>query len=364
MKDNDIKKMMDESVSKYEIKTTSNDILNAYYFSNEAKEEPKKKSHFTFLKFALPTLAMSLAVAAIVMIPPHFASDDKFPETNNTKQNQTAFSLFSGMSILNGLEGGQDSTPIALKRMKKLASTIEDDEDDELDDLDEEKNDENIPSMSFENMMITFDPSVEVINSLLETSINVESRITKGEFQGKYATYPYKLEVFNYTLYTNITLDEDDEDEDERETTYLGEVFTDETVSYKVELNIEEEPSDHEKEIEMKIIYDETSYLKIEQEIELDERSYKYTMYENGNKTYRQKISFEDDKEKNDSIDVEILDNGKTYIYENIISLESGLKGDYYLEENEDNKNTFEMVEEETKRIYTNNLNEKVEINL
>ena len=372
MKDNDIKNKLDQSLSNYEIKTTSNDILNGYYSSLEEEKAPKH--HFGFLKFALPTLVLAGTITGLVLIPSIHTGIDPTPTVPllNSKKNQTAFSIFSGMNIISNLDSSSSIHGLTLKRaFLDNVLTIEDEDDeedkdnenDEVENEDSENHKEEIVQISFEQMMNTFDPCVDVITSLLETSINVESTLLEGEFVGQYGTYPYKLEVYDYVLYTNISLDEED-DEDETETTYLGEVVMSDSLSYKVEMNIEEEIDDGEKEQEIntKIIYSDSSYLKIEQENELDERSYKYTLYEDEKKVYQEKISFEDEQEKNDFIDVRVLKDGIIYNYEDISKNENGLKGNYFLDEDDGNVSTFQMQEEATKRIYTNNLSEKVEI--
>ena len=350
MKDNDIKKKLDESLSNYQIKTTSHDILEGYY---NQEEKVVSKKRFPFFKVAIPTLAIALSCVIAFVAIPH-GGDTPTPPTPphptpkyNSRQNQTAFSLFSGMNIVSSLE---PSVNVDLKKMMNHSKRFEDDEDDKK-----------IDEVSFNQVVDAFDPCVEVFDTLFENSINVESTLTKGEFKGQFATYPYKLEVDSYVLYTNITLEE--EDDDEKETSYLGEIVISESLSYKVELNLEEEVENQEseQEIEMKIIYDQGNYLLIEQETEVNERSYTYSLFENQVLAYHQEISFEDDKDKNDSIDAEIIKGGIAYSFDNIVRSKAFISASYQVSSSEQ-EGTFQMEEKENIRSYLSNSGEKIEI--
>ena len=104
--------------------------------------------------------------------------------------------------------------------------------------------------------------------------------------------------------------DDDRDDDDERESVINGKLVVGEneyTVVGKRE--IEEEHGESETETELRAYIDENTYVKFKQEIENDEQSFKYEIYEGGRKTDEFEIEIETKNKTNKngvvSMDVE-----------------------------------------------------------
>ena len=362
MNEFDIKKFK-QQISNYHIKKTSTDILNAY---NNQKDD-KKITFFNkfFIKKALvPTLCLISCGLLIAFVLPNLLIDKEtqieYVEANS-KQNQTAFSIYSGMRFISKFDDNISNIS-NLKRLNKF--------------------DENKGNSRFNEVVDVFDPCVNIIQSLLDSSINVESTLQEGEFVGNYDTYPYSLEVYDYLLYTNIVLSEDSKFESE--TIYKGEIYIDKGLSYLVELEIESELDDqknddfddrddhkHRKndfhkgekkydlEVEITIHYYSYKYLQIEQEVEDDKRTYSYSMYDNNKLTYQENISFDNRRKKNDSCFVQILKDEIAYKFDNIKKINNGLECQYRLSKDRD-YNSLKMKYDDGNRIYTNQFNDKI----
>ena len=382
MNEDKIKKLLKDSSNEYQIKTTSDDIINRFF---DVQQEEKIVT-FDFKKLITPISAILLTLIAVIVIPfDSFITPDVITTTDptilpttslnpdtqeeyleaNSKQNQAAFSIFSGMNVLSNFKLNVDG----INNLKMLKNKPNDDPY-----HDEDRNEPPLnEDGDFSEIVDVFDPTVDVITSLFDKSINVESKIYEGEYIGKFDRYLYKLEIYNYVLYTNISLSS--EGHHETETIYEGELYS-EGEYYKVELSIEEEmgkPEEKHKfddqgkephkpenryefELEMVIYYSDYE-LHIEQESEDNEITYTYSLVDDFEVIYEENISFERDRRKNAYCEVEVIKDNKYYEFSRIVPINNGLECEYIKDHNFQNlKFGLEFVG--LNRIYTNNRGE------
>ncbi len=318
--ENEIKKQLDA----YEIKLTSNKILNAYY-AQEKKVERKK---FPFFKILIPTFAFASLVLVTIPLLNRKPSSTNVP---SSYEDQTAFSIFSAVNLL---ENKQD----AKLKLKKARIT------------------EN----EFNDVVTTFDTSYELISSLLNKSeqelYSVEIKTFENDnlYNGKYNQYAYllNLEIDNiaYKFYTNMSFEEDEEEE---ETSFIGELYLDSETIYRCEIEIEKELN--EKEIELKVFYDNNYYLSIEHEVENKEIEYTYSLVNGDKIELKQSLSFENIKDKKTKCEFEVVSNNKYFQYKKIHLINENVLDVSYKYLDTNSKFTLEVIENE--HIYTDEKN-------
>ncbi len=256
-----LKDELTSSLREYTIKTHAQDIIDEYLL--RSSERKNKSSHHWIYG-----LVSGLAVAVLIvsfMLPNLIPSVSENPFTtvftDRSKKNQTAFSLFSAINIIDEMN---DLTP------KKLKRKINNDE--------------------FDLIANQFDKSYPLVDSLFDNQniYNAEIIPLNNDYKGIYGTYHYQLDLLiekaHYSFYSNMSFEEDD---DEIETEFFGELVIGD-FSYKTTINIERE--NDEQEVEMEIQFSEKKVLSIEQENESDEIEYEYLLSQEGNVLYEKKL--------------------------------------------------------------------------
>lgn len=257
MNNKDFKK----SIKNYKIKTTSNQILDAY------EESKKVKSKNKLIWAFAPIIS---AVALCIIIPNVLNNGSK--EIIDDRNNQFAFQLFSGSKLINMANNNQ------LNIQPKKSRPANESE--------------------FADVVDIYDKTIDLVNSSYKSKDNLTKKVYEGNFTGKkYAdSYKYKMEIMQdddiMTFYYDSKIENDD---DEIETELHGELEIDNDIFY---VECEYETSLDEYEYEITLFAKENSYITIEQEKEIGEYSYKYSIYENNTKFYDIDFSNEENQQE------------------------------------------------------------------
>lgn len=316
-------KKLHEAMQKYEIKTTANQILDAY--ASQQEEKIAKKSKTSWWKWsAVFTTACSLAVIAYFI----FLPKTNVHEIQDDPNNRVAFQLLSGMELSHFFTNSDQTQ----QRKNKRAATEEE----------------------FIRIVDVYDKANDMVQSAYLSKQNLQKKVYEGNFAGKYKdSYPYKMELTgteNLTFYYDGKIEKD---RDEVEMTIRGEIHQNNEI-YRV--IAETENSAQENEYEISIFFDEYHYVVIEQEEEQNEYEYLYTLYENKKKTYE--IEFENEEGEQS---LKIKENTLSYDFkiEHKNSSEDWIQ--YHTTEAE---GMMTLQSEGNKRIYTENeTQQKIEKN-
>lgn len=257
-----------EEIAKYEIKTSSREILNSFYEKRDAKRN-MNKSRFHIIKLVSSVLvAASLLFAFIKIVIPD-DTKSKNPSISNSipigaalidddKENHVAFQLLSGVSLLGFID---EESPVDLLVRRK----------------------QNITYDQFSEVVDVFDKANKLINNCSHSDIN--KKVYEGNFTINNNNYCYMMDIYNsgenVIIYYDSKIQKDGKHEIETE--FHGEIH------YKNKVyNIigEKETENNDEEFEITIFINESSYIEIEQEIENNEYEYKYLIYENNKKIY------------------------------------------------------------------------------
>lgn len=164
---------------------------------------------------------------------------------------------------------------------------------------------------------------------------------------GEYADYNIKVSVNvngqSYVMYynetgTTVTVEpDDDDDEIEENTTLEGKlVYGEQVYDITGKRTIETEGTEKEVEVEFttKSEANPNDYVKVTQEIEADETSYKYEIFENGVKVSEQEIEWEVENGKQE-LGIEFNINGVETEFEIEAKSETEFEIEYSLNEKE-----------------------------
>lgn len=319
-----IKNELKKSLSDYEIKTQSQDIINAYNSRTFIVKEKSKKFLKPLIAFSFCTVILC-AIIPLINITNH-SSLNNLTTIKRSKEEQTAFSLFSAISFIDN--------PNLNKKSKK-----------------------NFTNDDFKTVVTAFDNSYDIVLNVLNDNRLYETKIENEEYSSNINSnrYSYKLtlkyEENTYSFYTNLSFNEEYEDGilEETETEFFGELEV-EGSYYETYISLEEEV-DGEKEVEMEIKLNEYKTIKIEQEIEKDEIEYQYKIVENDETIYEENLKF--NRMKNNQCSMEIKDDKKEFSFDNICFKDKYLQAKYHYN---DFKGSFTLEDEESK-IYKDEKN-------
>ena len=304
------------NIDKYEIKTTANDILNAYEKEKNIDEVPlKKKFNFPlFIKIAVPTLA-ACSIAAITIVSLNGTGVDEPPIPIGPTTSDSILDLSNEQQQiigkqLNTLASFQnDSSKISATSFNKISTnsitTLDDDDDDD---------ENNNYHVNVSNVIDLYDPySFATINLINNKEFEFSSSSIENENFANILTLSNNEEVLKIEYNISIELDHNE---------FLMEgLLKTESNSYPVTIFTEKEGS--ETEVETIIEYSSTNVVKIEQENEPgkweSENSISYATYNSKMDAYDddkfiEKFTYEyenefDDGENEIEMEVEIETN-------------------------------------------------------
>lgn len=278
-------------LEKYEIKTSSKEILNHFYEIRDAKII-KNKSRFFGLKLISSMIAATAIILTFVkVILPGNGHKGVRPSYSNTipngatlveddNENHVAFQLLSGIGLLDFIDSDSTSD-LSVRRNKNIS-------------LDQ-----------FSEIVDVFDKANELINN--SSLMDIEKTVYEGDFLVSNKHYPFMMNIKGFNEDIVIYYDSKIENDEKHETEIHGEVHY-QNKTFKILGEKEEEQLD--SEFELTIFIDEKNYIKIEQEIEVDEYEYKYFIHEDGVKVYEIDYS-----EEIEGTTLEIKDNVKNYYF-------------------------------------------------
>lgn len=320
-------KQIKDTLNEYEIKTTSNQILNTYYERNG--NTPVKKTKSSWWKIgSILTISSACALSVLVVLLYNKNNDNRtnIVEIQDDSNNRVAFQLLSGIELTDFYANNSSK-----KRYLKSASESE-----------------------FPTVVDMYDKANDMVQSSYISKENMVKNVYEGQFDGVYReSYPYKMDVKcreNFIFYYDGKIEKDDE---EIEMTIHGEIHQNEEV-YKVIANSEK--SVDETEYEISIFFDETHYVIIEQEEEINEYTYLYNIFEGNEVIYE--IEFENDDGEQT---LDIKKNNDFYEYK-INHVQTNINNIHYCTSFAEGKMTLEYKEDI--KIYTENeTNQKISKN-
>lgn len=291
-----VKNMSDKiknQLEKYEIKTSSKQILNRFYEIRDTKTS-KKQNGFFWIKLTSKILvAASLLFAFVKLVFPTGGTKGNNPSSSNSllngatlieddNENHVAFQLLSGIGLLDFIDS-DSAHNLAIRRRQ------------------------NISLEQFSEIVNVFDKANELINN--SSFMDIEKTVYEGDFVVSNKHYPFMMNIkgFNEDIVIYYDSKIENDEKHETETEIHGEVHY-QNKTFKILGEKEEEQLD--SEFELTIFIDEKNYIKIEQEIEVDEYEYKYFIHEDGAKVYEIDYS-----EEIEGTTLEIKDNVKNYYF-------------------------------------------------
>jgi len=138
--------------------------------------------------------------------------------------------------------------------------------------------------------------------------------ITFSSFEGEKQTYS----LYYVSIDEKQELDEEDGESEVKQKIQGIAVFEENTYDFRCVIEHEEEQGESEDSVSFTIYQSENSYVKVEQEFELEENEYSseyhYTVVDNGREVYNYCLEYEEEKENNKlEKDVELKLNNKVY---------------------------------------------------
>lgn len=277
-------RISDENIRNYEIKTTSNMILDKY---NKVNNKSKFRLGISISSFIIVALSIILIIVLIPKknspknIPDDIPSDDIVSDVINVDEEVLNFQVSSLVSLI--------SNTNATKVNSLMYSISNSDFNTNLlfSPFVEDNNG------SFENNDDYFNRAIEEYQLFEDVIYNkyykIEEEFTYNynDYKGEYNDYKLMLGFNKYEIYINYTNIEDDESEFEGEINIDG-------VIYRIE-GKEERESD-ELELSTKIYISEDEYYQVKEEYEDDEYSYKFSIKSKNKDKSEYKLKIEDEK--------------------------------------------------------------------
>lgn len=285
MNDDKIKKIIQDNVTKPEIKLSAAQILAMHEERKRAKEKPKRIPFFkrpTF-KYSLGFLSAALVIGITVyalrdtIVPPIISTSEggetSTPSSGEVSTPSVPVSEHNPDKIPHGKEGEfvfmtssalnyapEGSIPGGMGLIKPWYSiSLSDPEKLELE--------------------AALDETLPLVSDFFSLDKGFNYQKNKGNYAGTYGTYTHEFIINEYTrIIGNVEIEEDDT---ETETELEGEIIIHDT-HFHFEGETEIDTADNETDISLKIEYNDDSYLEIESENEADEQTFKYKLYLDG----------------------------------------------------------------------------------
>lgn len=305
-----LKEKLTKEANNYEIKLTSNDILDNYH----KKEETNKSKKFNFATLIPVFAGCFICIISATLI------------AQNTEENNNLFADTISLEVSSSLSLLKAYNTTSINGLRK--SNINEDE--------------------FIEICNDFMDNYSVVDKSLSYKNNDKNKIEEGTFDVDNKTYTYKISLSNdnYLYYSAKTQDDNKEYKEKYEGVL---VFEDEI--YEVDGKRSLNSISKEDEIDLTIKIDDVTTLQIQQESERSEFSYSYEIIKNNVSIYELEIDFENDEIEmesyKDNVEYEYQINYKNNKY--IVSYErqendNEIEGVFYLSI-EDNQYIFEDKE-------------------
>lgn len=339
-----------ENITNYEIKTTSDDILNSYKTNNKElnKSKNKKKLFITLSSLFSSGILVGACLLTVFLLKPFQNNTNTDSNPNNTSyqslpsydylnilnskdKNLVGFEL---SSLLNNTSG---STINGLNKNILLKNKI--------------SNSITIDQNYFIKVVNNFDLAADSIKTLYDSNNNYSLLASNVSFTYNNEVFKIRTDIYNnneviYSLYINQSSYEVKNNEE----TWMFEGYINYNEKY-YPITLSKEVENTELEIETRIIFD--NYIAIvSKEIDNDESEYEFEYFDlNNNSIYNFEI--ESNLIKDTTIEVSVEDFKSNLEYEYLITIVNNDKYSILLDD-EENDNTFAFILEFlTNKVYS-----------
>lgn len=374
--DEKIKKIVKEN-SNYQIKTTSEEILNTYRLEqsiNKNKVDTSKTKKKKFLMISIPSLTGALALGAVLLVV-------FLPSKKNITDNPGG-DVINPPIIDPSFVGVSDSTELTSELL--TFSTFNNSGKYSTTSLNKFRDQNNVTQEDFDTIINEFDNTyfgVSSLFSLNNTKVideNFNSTINNETYLYKSSIYINDNTLIGTFYYNNLT----EFTEEDETNSYLKGLYVTNNLTYTVYLNNEIELEHFESEQELEALFininDSNDIYKVSKESETEgqgsENSYSYEIYETINDIYNEdnyvyKVHYSIETTGNhEEIELEITRKENrtehTYIFQDILKVSDNVYTFYAEYENERTDEELEffvtLTIENANRIYTSGNFEKI----
>lgn len=374
--DEKIKKIVKEN-SNYQIKTTSEEILNTYRLEqsiNKNKVDTSKTKKKKFLMISIPSLTGALALGAVLLVV-------FLPSKKNIPDNPGG-DVINPPIIDPSFVGVSDSTELTSELL--TFSTFNNSGKYSTTSLNKFRDQNNVTQEDFDTIINEFDNTyfgVSSLFSLNNTKVideNFNSTINNETFLYKSSIYINDNTLIGTFYYNNLT----EFTEEDETNSYLKGLYVTNNLTYTVYLNNEIELEHFESEQELEALFininDSNDIYKVSKESETEgqgsENSYSYEIYETINDIYNEdnyvyKVHYSIETTGNhEEIELEITRKENrtehTYTFQDILKVSDNVYTFYAEYENERTDEELEffvtLTIENANRIYTSGNFEKI----
>ncbi|MBO8427307.1 MAG: hypothetical protein IAC58_01950 [Firmicutes bacterium] len=374
--DEKIKKIVKEN-SNYQIKTTSEEILNTYRLEqsiNKNKVDTSKTKKKKFLMVSIPSLTGALALGAVLLVV-------FLPSKDNINDNPGG-DVINPPIIDPSFVGVSDSTELTSELL--TFSTFNNSGKYNTTSLNKFRDRNNVTQEDFDTIINEFDNTyfgVSSLFSLNNTKVideNFNSTINNETYLYKSSIYINDNTLIGTFYYNNLT----EFTEEDETNSYLKGLYVTNNLTYTVYLNNEIELEHYESEQELEALFininDSNDIYKVSKESETEgqgsENSYSYEIYETINDIYNEdnyvyKVQYSIETTGNhEEIELEITRKENrtehTYTFQDILKVSDNVYTFYAEYENERTDEELEffvtLTIENANRIYTSGNFEKI----
>lgn len=284
---NKFEEKIKKEIDTYEIKTSSDSILNRFENQNKTSKSYKTKNKKLFFGISLGSLTMVAASIIMILTIPGILNQNEKPLPNIkpelTKKEDSLvaseLSLLTYKLNLNSNISQNLSNTVYLNNTSLFNnSKVEDDDEDDLDNDKEDNEIENDEKVKFETLVDVFELASDSYYFLInEFDNNVKTIVTENfkGFEYKNVTYHNEEKMYYdntllYTIYTNYNLKNKDDNE-----WYFSGLIQENNQYYTINGTKELNQLNNEYEIETNIIKDNILY-SVKREIEDGENTYEF----------------------------------------------------------------------------------------
>lgn len=374
--DEKIKKIVKEN-SNYQIKTTSEEILNTYRLEqsiNKNKVDTSKTKKKKFLMISIPSLTGALALGAVLLVV-FLPSKENIPD-------KPGGDVINPPIIDPSFVGVSDSTELTSELL--TFSTFNNSGKYSTTSLNKFRDQNNVTQEDFDTIINEFDNTyfgVSSLFSLNNTKVideNFNSTINNETYLYKSSIYINDNTLIGTFYYNNLT----EFTEEDETNSYLKGLYVTNNLTYTVYLNNEIELEHFESEQELEALFininDSNDIYKVSKESETEgqgsENSYSYEIYETINDIYNEdnyvyKVHYSIETTGNhEEIELEITRKENrtehTYTFQDILKVSDNVYTFYAEYENERTDEELEffvtLTIENANRIYTSGNFEKI----
>ncbi|MFA6675559.1 MAG: hypothetical protein WCS49_01620 [Bacilli bacterium] len=292
-------KQIKQAFKNVKINTTSEMILKAYEKDKNnssimATQKIKNRHAFRWGSLSL-TSALVLAGSAVGI---YFIVQNNLPYSTiviEDQSDQAAFELFTGVSLLSN-----DDLSASLLKAYMGGNPNEDSD--------------SISESEFLSTVENYHQNFNAYQALLNKGANVQYSVNEGTYTGQYGSYAHKMTIeesyyfyYNYSFSSSETAGSGN--------TYQGEIHIDDSTTYEIGFNIQQNAYTRRHEVAIQIQYGTDSSLEIAYATTPNRYSYQFAYMENNVETKSVDVEIKM-RNGNYKLAIETSENGNMYQYE------------------------------------------------